>query len=344
MALTDFVRTQISVQISAITREGFGTMLFLYDAGVSSTDDRVLEFGDVDEVTAKYGASAPATDAATAFFGGDIVAPKIKIGYKLAAETWADALSACEAFDPDWYAFSIDSAVEADALAAAGWAQPRTKLYLGKTADAGVIDANDDTDIASQILALEHDRTALVYHSLATTTYPEMAWAGGQLPKNPGSTTWAFKRAPGIPADQFSSSNVTALKSKRVNYVENVAGITIVAGGYTSRPGFFVDVRRGLDYVVQRMNEDVFILLTSNDKVPGDDRGSAMVESTIWARLRQSVAEDIFIDDENLTVTVPTFSQRDIADRAARLLTGCKFTANLAGAIHEVEITGEVRA
>jgi hypothetical protein len=344
MALTDFVRTQISVQISAITRAGFGTMLFVYEGGATETDDRVLQFANVDEVEAKYGASDPATNAATAFFGGDLVSPLIKIGYKLTGETWAEALSACQTFDPDWYAFAIDSAVEADVLAASAWAQPRTKLYFAKSADAEILDVNDDTDVASQILDLSRDRTALVYHSLAASAYPELAWAGGQLPKNPGSTTWAFKPAPGIPADSFAGSEVSSLKEKRVNYIENVAGITIVAGGYTSRPGFFVDVRRGLDYVVQRLNEDVFILLTSNDKVPGDDRGSAMVESVIRARLAQSVAEDIFIDDDNLTVTVPLFEDRDIADRAARLLTGCKFTANLAGAIHEVEITGEVRA
>jgi hypothetical protein len=69
-----------------------------------------------------------------------------------------------------------------------------------------------------------------------------------------------------------------------------------------------------------------------------------MVESVIWARLRQSVADGIFIDDDNLTVYVPRFDERDVADRAARLLTGCKFTANLQGAVHEVEIIGEVRA
>jgi hypothetical protein len=343
MALTDFVRTQISVQISAITRAGFGTMLFLYET-TDDTDDRVLIFGDVDEVTEKYGADTPATNAATAFFGGDLVSPLIKIGYKLESETWAEALNACQAFDPDWYAFAIDSAVEADVLAAAQWAQPRTKLYFAKSADADILNPALDTDIASQLLAVEYDRTALIYHSLAASAYPELAWAGGQLPKNPGSTTWAFKRAPGIPADKFTGANVVALKGKRVNYVENVAGITIVAGGYTSRSGFFVDVRRGLDYVVQRMNEDIFILLTSNEKIAGDDRGSAIIESAIFARLQQSVAEDIFIDDDNLTVTVPRFAERDIADRANRLLTGCKFTANLAGAIHEVEIIGEVRA
>ena len=343
MALTDFVRTQISVQISAITRAGFGTLLFVYET-TTAPANRVQQYGGIEEIADDFAETDPAYKAGAAFFGGDLVAPLIKIGYKLESETWTEALDACLAADPDFYAVAIDSAAEADVLAVAGWVQPRTRLYMAKTADAAVLDPLDDTDIASVLTDTEQGRTALFYHSLAAAAYPELAWAGGQLPKTPGSTTWAFKRAPGIPSDSFSSAQVTALKSKRVNYTENVAGLTRVFGGYTSRPGFFVDVTRGLDYVAQRMNEDVFILLTSNDKVPGDDRGSAMVESTIWARLNQSVAEDIFIDDDNLSVFVPSFAERDIADRASRLLTGCRFTANLAGAIHEVEIIGEVRA
>lgn len=342
MALTDFVRTQISVQISAITRAGFGTMLFVYEGTAAA--NRVTQYGNIDEIAADFATSDPAYLAGAAFFGGDLVSPLIKIGYKLSTETWSEALDACVAADPDFYAVAIDSAVEADVLEVAAWVQPRTRLFFAKSADAGILDPLDDTDVASVLTDLERGRTALFYHSLAASAYPELAWAGGQLPKTPGSTTWAFKRAPGIPADSFTSAQVTALKAKRVNYTENVAGLTRVFGGYTSRPGFFVDVTRGLDYVAQRMNEDVFILLTSQDKVPGDDRGSAMVESVIWARLNQSVAEDIFIDDESLTVFVPSFNERDIADRANRLLTGCKFTANLAGAIHEVEIIGEVRA
>lgn len=342
MALTDFVRTQISVQISAITRAGFGTMLFVYEGTAAA--NRVTQYGNIDEIAADFATTDPAYKAGEAFFGGDLVSPFIKIGYKLSTETWSEALDACVAADPDFYAVAIDSAVEADILEVAAWVQPRTRLFFAKSADAGILDPLIDTDVASVLTDLERGRTALFYHSLAASAYPEMAWAGGQLPKTPGSTTWAFKRAPGIPADSFTSSQVTALKAKRVNYTENVAGLTRVFGGYTSRPGIFVDITRGLDYVTQRMNEDVFILLTSQDKVPGDDRGSAMVESVIWARINQSVAEDIFIDDESLTVFVPSFNERDIADRANRLLTGCKFTANLAGAIHEVEIIGEVRA
>lgn len=342
MPLTDFVRTQISIQISALSREGFGTMLFVYDAGASSADDRVLEFANISEVVTKYTSGAQ-VEAAQAFFGGDLVPPKIKIGYKLDSETWAEALSACEDFDSDFYAITIDSATEADVLAVATWTQPRPKIYFAKTQDSAVLDPNDTNDVASTLLLAERDRTSLIYHSDADAVYPELAWAGGQLPKNPGSSTWAFKRAPGILPDSFTGAETTALKAKRVNRVTNVAGLTIVSGGYTSRPGFFVDIRRGLDYVAQRMNEDIFILLTSEQKVPGDDRGSAMVESVIRARLQQSVEEDIFIDDDNLSVTVPLFDERDVADRAERLLTGCKFTANLAGAVHEVELVGEVR-
>jgi len=345
MALKDVVDVQISLAVSGLTRVGFGTLLFIeeYTAG-SEPSARVLEFADADEANLNPEIGQNTKDAITAYFGGDLQSPRVKAGYKLDSETWADALDACEAADKDWYAFALDTATAADITEGATWAQPRAKLYIAKSADADILDPLDDTDVGSTLLAAEYDSVGLIYHSAAATAYPDMAWAGGQLPENPGSTTWAFKRVPGIPADDFSGSEITALEAKRVTRIENIQGVSQTLGGYVSRPAVYIDIRRGLDYHAQRTAEDIFILLTTQKKVPGDDRGSLMVENVIRGRLRQSVQENIFIDDDFLDVFVPNFNERDVTDREARLLTGCTFQANLVGAIHQVAVRGEVRA
>lgn len=345
MALSNVVDVQISLAISGLTRVGFGTMLFISEyTTLTAPSARVLSFASADEANADLEINANTKAAVSRFFGGDLRSPLVKVGYKLDTETWTQALDACQAFDPDFYAFALDTAVAANITAGAVWAQPRPKLYIAKTADALVLDPNSTTDIGSTLLAAEYDSTGLIYSSVAASDYPDMAWAGGLLPESPGSITWAFKRVPGIAADAFTGAEILALESKRVTRLENIQGISRTLGGYVSRPGVFIDIRRGLDYHAQRTAEDIFILLTTEKKVPGDDRGSAMVENVIRGRLLQSVAEGIFIDDEFLDVFVPTFAQRDQADREARFLDGCTFQANLQGAVHKVSVRGEVRA
>lgn len=343
MALKDVVDVQISLAVSGLVRVGFGTMLFISEYA-AAPHARVIEFSDADEAAADANINAATLLAVQRFFGGDLKSDKVKVGYKLATETWAEALTACQDFDPAWYAFALDTATAADITEGAVWAQPRTKLFIAKTVDALVLDPIDTTDIGSTLLAAEYDRTALIYSSVAATDYPDMAWAGGILPENPGSVTWAFKRVPGIAADAFTGSEITALEAKRVTRIENIQGISRTFGGYVSRPAVFIDIRRGIDYVSQRIAEDLLVLLTSVKKVPGDDRGSVMVENVIRSRLLQSMDEDILINDDEWTVFVPLFAERDQTDREARFLDGCTFTANLVGAVHKVSVRGEVSA
>ena len=343
MALKDVVDVQISLAVSGLVRVGFGKMLFISEY-VAAPHARVVEFATVDEAETAGTLNANTLKAIGRFFGGDLKADRVKVGYKLATETWAEALSACVDYDDEWYALAVDTAVEADILGVAAWSQARTKLYLARSGDAAILDPASSIDIGSQLLALEYDRTGLIYSGSAATDYPEMAWAGGILPENPGSVTWAFKRTPGIAADAFTGAEITALEAKRVTRIENIQGITRTFGGYVSRPAVFIDVRRGIDYVAQRMAEDILVLLTTEKKVPGDDRGSVMVESVIRARLLQSMDEDILINDNDWTVYVPLFNDRDQLDREARFLDGCTWEANLVGAIHKVSVRGEVSA
>ena len=343
MALKDVVDVQISLAVSGLVRVGFGTMLFISEYA-AAPHARVIEFSSADEAADSVDINAATLLAVQRFFGGDLKSDKIKVGYKLTTESWSEALTACQDFDPAWYAFALDTAAAVDITEGAVWAQPRVKLYIAKTADALVLDPVDITDIGFTLTAAEYDRTALIYSGVAATDYPDMAWAGGILPENPGSVTWAFKRVPGIAADTFTGSEIAALESKRVTRIENIQGITRTFGGYVSRPAVFIDIRRGIDYVSQRIAEDIMVLLTSVKKVPGDDRGSVLVENVIRSRLLQSMDEDILIDDDEWTVHVPLFAERDQLDREARFLDGCTFTANLVGAIHKVSVRGEVSA
>lgn len=345
MPLNNIVDVQIDRQTASITRVGFGTLLIVLEFSTGSEPtDRVKEFASAQAVADDTEWSS-ASAIATAAFSGEFKPQSIKLAYKLDTEDYdAALLGNIRDADDDWYAIAIDSATQADIEAIAAEIEATYKLFLARTADAAVLDPGDDTDVGSVLLSNRYSRTALIYHSDAATEYPEVTWGGSILPFNPGSVTWAFKALPGIPGETFTAGAISALEAKRVTRYEAVGGLPVTVGGYTSDSGAFVDVIRGLDWLRQRMAEDLFNRLANVPKVPYTNAGIASIEEIVRNRLQIAVANDVIADDENLSVTVPLVSQVQASDRSERLLPGVEFTARLAGAIHEIVVRGTATA
>lgn len=342
MALQDVVDVQITRATASLTRVGFGTLAFVYDAATAPAS-RVVEFGDADEIAAST-LPAAAKAALSAAFSGDINPEEVKAIYRLTSggtpETYVAALNAAQLADEDWYCVTIQSRLPSDILAVAEWVESRDKIFIAATPDADVLDPLEEDDIASSLLAASYSRTGLIYAGSAATTWPDTAWAGSLLGYDPGSITWAFKRVAGVPGQTFTGSQISALEDKRVTRIETIQGLSRTLGGFTSDAGAYIDIIRGLDWLKQRMAEDIFAQLVNQVKVPYTNAGIAIIEMAVRARLQDAINRNVLADDENLTVTVPDVSQTDPIDRANRLLRDVKFTARLAGAIHKVIVRG----
>jgi hypothetical protein len=131
------------------------------------------------------------------------------------------------------------------------------------------------------------------------------------------------------------------IRGKHCNYYTQIAGLSITQEGWTSGDEW-MDITNGSDFICARMQEYIFGALANADKIPFTDKGIAVVEGQVWAVLRLAVKNDILVDDENLTVTVPLADDVPVADRANRLLPDVQFEGRLAGAIHKVIISGVV--
>lgn len=103
------------------------------------------------------------------------------------------------------------------------------------------------------------------------------------------------------------------------------------------------------DWLKNDMQYRLFNLLYTHPKIPYTDEGIALVQNQMVASLTQGqrqggIAPDEFDEDGKLipgfTVTVPLAANLTAADRASRVLGGCKFHARLAGAIHVVNVYG----
>lgn len=251
------------------------------------------------------------------------------------------ALNAVLAADPNWYALMSTTRVKSEIKELALIIQIKKKIYSAASDDADVL-TNVSDDIASELKALGHTRTSYMW-SADEESYPEAAWLGGNLPKNPGSLTWKFKKLIGIIPDTLSGSDLGFLKSKNANFFESVADNAIVTGEGVMASGEFIDIIRGIDFLDARIGEDVFAIFLNNDKVPYTNKGVSLLVSPLRARLLDAASPAVaLITKESIIINEPDVSNALAADKANRLLKEITFSATLQGAVHKLEIKGKL--
>ena len=242
--------------------------------------------------------------------------------------------------DDDWYAAFLDNSGEAELLALAAAMESIPKLFLAVTSDADVLTAVT-TDVGSVLQANNYARTALVWHQ-DPDRGPEGSWAGRALPFDPGSITWnLLANIAGAPATTFETSELNELKNKNVNRFVVLGGQTAPQEGKTTG-GEFIDVTRGIDFITARLQENIFGQLLRLPKIPFTDAGIAIIENEVRGVMELGISNNIFTADPAPVVTVPRANDVDVNDRANRLLPDVNFSAQLAGAIHTVEVNGVV--
>jgi hypothetical protein len=241
--------------------------------------------------------------------------------------------------DDDWYALVSTSRDPDVIMEAAAYIESVRKIYIACSGDAGVIAAGS-TDVASLLKAKAYARTAYLY-SGNQAAMPEAAWLGGNLPDDPGSATYKFKTLTGVTADDLTSTQYTVAKAKNANIYTTVGGAGMTEEGVMAE-GEFIDVIIGIDWLHSNMQADVFQVLRDQPKVPYTDAGVATIETAVRNRLRLAVLANVLAEDPAPVVTVPKVADVAPSDKAARLLKDVTFTATLAGAVHAVEITGNV--
>ncbi len=253
--------------------------------------------------------------------------------------TLATDIAAIRAEDDTWYALYTLYNSEDVVTAAAAAIEPLKKIYVGDLPESlAATLANGGGDTGDDLQTSNYNRTASVYHSDPSSMLGA-AWLGTRLPYEPGSATWKFAQPVGPAASNLTGTQTTNLVAKNINFLQTTAGVDIMREGVMVG-GEFIDVIRDLDWLDDDLTKSVFECLARNPKVPFTNAGISLIESVIRGSLLRAVARGII--DSGFTVIAPLVADTSSADRAIRLLSGIKFTARLAGAIHKVTVTGVV--
>ena len=178
--------------------------------------------------------------------------------------------------------------------------------------------------------------------------FAALAWMAKCFGYDPGSETWHLKTLSTIVPSVLSTADKTALEQNNINSFLRYAGSNVTLGG-KMLAGEWIDVIRFRDWLKNALQVNVFNVLKANRKVPYTDEGIAMIQGAMETTLASGqtiggIAATQYDDEGNeipgFTVTVPRSADLTDIQRKSRKLTGCKYTARLAGAVHVVEIDG----
>ena len=243
-----------------------------------------------------------------------------------------------------WYALMETSKVLQTQKDVADKIETLKKFYIASSSDSnipGTTVAADVTTIAWYIKANAYARSAVMYHSTASTTHPEAGWFGTFLPLDPGSYTTEFKTISGIIADTFTGTQKTNIEAKNVSRYEEVASVNVTLGSKDGE-GEWIDIIIFVDWLQSRMTEQVFGTLVSQAKVPYTDKGLGSIEADVRKILDEGISVGGIAETPPYIVNVPLAANVSAGDKSSRTLNNLTFSAKLAGAIHIVNITGKV--
>lgn len=278
------------------------------------------------------------------FFGVEV----LDMDFLNVAQTEADPgitadLDALKQASSDWYGLVTLYNSSAIVLAAAAWAEANEKLYIVATQDSEVATVAESiaTDIAHQLKALSYARTGPFFHP-ANDEFADAAEIARWFPIDPGGDDWRLKTLSGVTVKTYSATQTTNLLAKYANWYQVLAGANVVQGEGKVSANEFIDVVRGRDWYVARLQERGANLLIQSEKVPFTDDGIAKFETIIKAQNTEGVRAGLIAPntpDTPITVIVPDLGDISPSDKQARWLRGVVTTWTLAGAIHKLSVT-----
>ena len=250
-----------------------------------------------------------------------------------------------------WYCICPVGLDDSDVKEIIQWTETQNKL-------CGYIDNNPDTPLVAvgtyfrsyPMFAKENENQLVTDIPLENKYGMAVAVAVKAMHYHAGEETWALKPLATVSPAQLSSTFIDKLNSANITYVTATASKNITMGGKTNG-GEWIDVIRFRDWLHNDMQTRIVNLLVVNPKIPYTDAGIGLVENQMIASLQEGqryngVAPSEFDADGNenpgYVTSVPLAADLTSVEKSSRVLTNCKFSARLAGAIHLTEISGSL--
>lgn len=344
--LNDIVDIQIQIASPATSLSGFESILIVGSEPASKTLEDYKPLGvytSLEGVKAAGWVEGDAVyDAAAVAFSQAVKPSQIYVAANVvtdgSAESLGDTLDRAAA-NPEWFVICPAGVDEEKYEDIAKWTEAHEKM-----ACFTVTETASSLDVDTYMNSFEIFSPAKV----DADQYINVAFAVACLQYEPGSETWAFKTLNAVSIAELTATQMQALQEANISYYVEYGGKAITQGGKTVS-GQWIDVIRVMWWQKSDMQERIYNLFVTQPKIPYTDNGIAQVQNQIICSLKRGqamggIAPTEYDEEGNAipgyTVTVPRARDLTQAERASRQLKGCKFTARLSGAIHNVEVRG----
>ena len=298
----------------------------------------------------------------TDYLDGDVIVGPTNLGGSVLsqgqiAEDFNAAITAIENVNSDWYGMGALKKFRDDTVTEdmADEIESRRKIFVIATNDVTTLTLGSTSSFMYYLKTANYKRSAGIYHD-NDTLYPDVSWMGQQLPKDIGSTNWAFKTLAGIaeganvdiPVVLLSESQKDAALDVNCNVYTAVLGadfvyLGIMGGGKNvDKEGEFIDIIRNIDFLQARIEEGLMSLLLEKDIIPFTNAGITIVDTRLKSRLDEYGVKQGVLIEGTVNTSFPKRSEVSQSDRDDRLLPDGTFTAELQGGVNKVVVRGTV--
>lgn len=283
--------------------------------------------------------------ALTAFAGGADVVPATS------GENLSSALDAI-LNEGDFYAVMPTAHfndVETDIVSIASWCEANERVLFNTTANSDFLLSSDTTSIAYVLKQAGYDFSLTAYN--AANEYLNASAFGRLATVSYSGTetliTLKFKDMPGITVSDLNPNQLSVAKTKNGNVFYETASIRMFDDGITAG-GSWIDDIIGMHALAEEIRVNVFGLLARTGKVPLNESGVSLIEAEVVTALdrfeRNGFLTHTFNDEGNKIPAynvfhIPVFNL-SAADRASRTSPDVEFEATIAGAVHNITVTG----
>lgn len=245
-----------------------------------------------------------------------------------------------------------------DAVLAAGWAEAQSAAIMGIVTNSPfALDPSSITDVGYLMNKNGYHRSFCVYHNNAYY-YPEVSILAYALSVNYSSfmstITTKFKVLQGIPTVPMTVSELAVLLNKRINTYTLVGNTSkTFREGQESDDTWFMDDLINLDNFKEELQVEVYNVFLRNKKIPYTANGVALLYTAMAKVCDRYVYNGTFAErplSEAETLekgynTAPAYAisfvplgSLTVSDRASRKGPPATINANLAGAMHSIDI------
>lgn len=199
----------------------------------------------------------------------------------------------------------------------------------------------------STVLTLSGINKTVLFYCNSTEDYPSpvSALVGATAGLAAGSFTYKNMILKGIAPQALTDLQIDAIHNKGGITFVTKSGDNVTTEGKTAG-GEYIDIIDSQDYIIGNLEYQTQKTLNTTNKISYDNNGIAILENVAVNVMRDAYNRGIIATNEDgtaaYTVSYTKREDTEASDRAERKYIGGQFAFALAGAVHTVEISGEI--